>query len=165
MIRVVVEIVAWLRGYFDYAGEGRLAFNEAITPGTTVTGLVRLLSNRYPKFSKEAFEEQGQELSSNIAVILNGDTISSPAELDSELKEEDVVTLLPKVGLMPDIEEPSPRYSSQPVDGPNKDRPIGPHWAFMMDKYYELMDWDRTTGMPLPETIRELGLEDLVKGE
>jgi len=95
MIRVVVEIVAWLRDYFDYAGEGRLVFNETITPGTTVMGLVRLLSNRYPKFGKEAFEEQGHELSGNIAVILNGDTISSPAELDSELKEGDVVTLLP----------------------------------------------------------------------
>jgi len=33
----------------------------------------------------------------------------------------------------------------------------------MMDRYYQLMGWDRKTGMPLPETIKELGLEDFTK--
>ncbi len=32
-----------------------------------------------------------------------------------------------------------------------------------MDGYYQSMGWDRKTGMPLPETIKELGLEDFVK--
>ena len=68
-----------------------------------------------------------------------------------------------KVGLTPDKEKPSPRYCSQPVDGPNKDKHIAPHLEKMMDKYYQLMGWDRKTGMPLPETLKELGLEDLVK--
>jgi len=68
-----------------------------------------------------------------------------------------------KVGLTPDKEKPSPRYCSQPVDGPNKDKHIAPHFERMMDKYYQLMGWDRKTGMPLPETLKELGLEDLVK--
>lgn len=66
-----------------------------------------------------------------------------------------------KVGLTPDMEKPSPRYGSQPVDGPNKDKAIGPHWEKMLDKYYQLMGWDRKTGMPLPETLKELGLEHL----
>jgi len=70
-----------------------------------------------------------------------------------------------KAGLTPDMEKPSPRYGSQPVDGPNKDKSIAPHWEFMMEKYYELMGWDRKTGMPLPNTIKELGLEDFVKPE
>ena len=66
-----------------------------------------------------------------------------------------------KAGLTPDLEKPSPRYSSQPVDGPNKDKAIGPHWEKMLDRYYQLMGWDRKTGMPLPETLKELGLEHL----
>ena len=66
-----------------------------------------------------------------------------------------------KAGLTPDLERPSPRYSSQPVDGPNKDKAIGPHWEKMLDRYYQLMGWDRKTGMPLPETLKELGLEHL----
>jgi len=68
-----------------------------------------------------------------------------------------------KVGLTPDLEKPSSRYCSQSVDGPNKDKPIAPHWEKMLDKYYQLMGWDRKTGMPLPETLKELGLEDLTK--
>ena len=67
-----------------------------------------------------------------------------------------------KAGLTPDMEKPSPRYGSQPVDGPNKDKAIGPHWEKMLNKYYQLMGWDRKTGMPLPETLKELGLENLV---
>ena len=68
-----------------------------------------------------------------------------------------------RAGLTPDLEKPSSRYCSQPVDGPNKDKSIVPHFEKMIDKYYQLMGWDRKTGKPLPETLKELGLEDLVK--
>jgi aldehyde:ferredoxin oxidoreductase len=68
-----------------------------------------------------------------------------------------------KCGLTPDKEKPSFRYCSQPTDGPNTDKPISPHWEKMMDQYYQLMGWDRKTGMPLPETLKELDIEDLVK--
>jgi len=68
-----------------------------------------------------------------------------------------------RAGLTPDLEKPSSRYCSQPVDGPNKDKSIVPHFEKMIDKYYQLMGWDRKTGKPLPETLKELGLEDLAK--
>jgi aldehyde:ferredoxin oxidoreductase len=68
-----------------------------------------------------------------------------------------------KAGLTPDKETTSPRYSSQSVDGPNKDKPVAPHWEKMVDKYYQMMGWDRKTGMPKPETLKELGLEDLAQ--
>jgi len=68
-----------------------------------------------------------------------------------------------KAGLTPDKEKPSPRYWSKPVDGPNKDKPIQPHWENMMNLYYKLMGWDRKTGRPLPETIKELGIEDIAE--
>jgi len=68
-----------------------------------------------------------------------------------------------KAGLTPDKEKPSARYRSQSVDGPNKDKPIAPHWDKMLAKYYQLMGWDQKTGMPLPETLKELGLENFVK--
>ena len=68
-----------------------------------------------------------------------------------------------KAGLTPDMEKPSSRYCSQPVDGPNKDKYIAPHLEYILDKYYELMGWDRKTGMPLLKTIKELGLEDFVR--
>jgi aldehyde:ferredoxin oxidoreductase len=68
-----------------------------------------------------------------------------------------------KAGLTPDKEKPSPRYWSQPTDGPNKDKPVKPHFDKMVDKYYQLMGWDRKTGMPLPETLKELGIEEWAK--
>jgi aldehyde:ferredoxin oxidoreductase len=68
-----------------------------------------------------------------------------------------------RAGLTPELEKPSFRYSSQSVDGPNKDKPIAPHFDKMIDRYYQLMGWDRKTGMPLPETLKELGLDDLIK--
>jgi len=68
-----------------------------------------------------------------------------------------------KCGLTPNKEVPSFRYCSTPVDGPNKDKGIRPHWENMVNKYYQLMGWDRSTGMPLPETIKALGIEDIAK--
>ncbi|MEE9399220.1 MAG: aldehyde ferredoxin oxidoreductase C-terminal domain-containing protein [Dehalococcoidales bacterium] len=68
-----------------------------------------------------------------------------------------------KVGLTPDKEIPSFRYRSKSVDGPNTERDVRPHWEKMLDKYYQLMGWDRKTGMPSPETLKELGIEHLAK--
>ena len=68
-----------------------------------------------------------------------------------------------KVGLTPDLEKPSTRYGSTPIDGPVKGRSIMHHWERMLDKYYQLMGWDRKTGCPLPETLKGLGLEHLIE--
>jgi len=65
-------------------------------------------------------------------------------------------------GLSADLEAPSVRYGSTPLDGPCKDKAIGPHWREMVQNYYGLMGWDRKTGKPLPETLRALGLGELV---
>ncbi len=60
------------------------------------------------------------------------------------------------------LERPSPRYGETPVDGPSKDLSIMDHWEFMVENYYEMMGWERNTGKPLPETLKALGLGDLI---
>ena len=65
-------------------------------------------------------------------------------------------------GLDTERERPSVRYSSAPVDGPVKGRPISPFIDFMVHTYYETMGWDPETGRPLPETLKALGLEDVI---
>ena len=65
-------------------------------------------------------------------------------------------------GFTPELEEPSPRYGSAPVDGPIKGKSIMPHWKKMLDEYYKLMGWDRDSGKPLPQTLRNLGLEAVI---
>jgi len=62
-------------------------------------------------------------------------------------------------GIGPEVEQPSLRYGSTPVDGPVKGKSIMPAWPALLDEYYRLMGWDRSTGYPLPETLRKLGLE------
>ena len=66
-------------------------------------------------------------------------------------------------GLHTDVEGPSVRYGSTPVDGPCQGKAIRPNWEYMKQNYYSLMGWDQKTGKPLPETLRALGLEELIK--
>jgi len=67
-------------------------------------------------------------------------------------------------GMTPQQERPSARYGSTPVDGFAQGRSIAGHWPKMQREYYRLMGWDQATGRPLPATLQQLGLEDLVGG-
>jgi aldehyde:ferredoxin oxidoreductase len=66
-------------------------------------------------------------------------------------------------GITPEVEKPSLRYGSMPVDGPNKGKDIGLEWEAMLDNYHELMGWDRKSGKPRPETLKKYGLERQLK--
>jgi aldehyde:ferredoxin oxidoreductase len=37
-----------------------------------------------------------------------------------------------------------------------------PQWDALRRAYYEQMGWDPDTGKPLPETLKALGLDDLI---
>ncbi len=65
-------------------------------------------------------------------------------------------------GVGVDLEQPSPRWSSTPVDGPAKGISIAAHWDGMLDNYYRLMGWDRQTGKPFPATLKALGLDSVI---
>ncbi len=58
-----------------------------------------------------------------------------------------------------EMDAPSPRYGSAPVDGPSQGKSIAVYWNELRSKYYEQMGWDKDTGKPLPDTLRHLGLE------
>jgi aldehyde:ferredoxin oxidoreductase len=66
-------------------------------------------------------------------------------------------------GVSPELDKPSMRYGSTPVDGAAAGKAIGPHFAHMVSYYYELMGWDPQTGKPTPETLAKYGLEDAAK--
>lgn len=67
-----------------------------------------------------------------------------------------------RCGIGPELEWPSPRYGSTPVDGPVKGRSVQPHWERLLDVWYETVGYDRTSGRPKPDTLRALGLESLI---
>ena len=65
-------------------------------------------------------------------------------------------------GLTSELEEPSPRYVSNPQDGGAADSRPAEAWPIMKRNYYRTMGWDEVTGMPLPQTLHELDLDDLI---
>jgi len=67
-----------------------------------------------------------------------------------------------KNGLTEDMEAPSQRYGSAPVDGPAKGIRVLDHWPLIREIYYRAMGWHPETGRPQAETLRNLDLEDLI---
>jgi aldehyde:ferredoxin oxidoreductase len=67
-----------------------------------------------------------------------------------------------RCGITPELERPSKRYGSVPVDGPAKGQDVLANWERMLDVWYETVGYDRQTGKPLPATLRDLGLEHLI---
>jgi aldehyde:ferredoxin oxidoreductase len=65
-------------------------------------------------------------------------------------------------GISPELEMPSKKYGSAPVDGPARGKSVMPHWGEALSEYYRLMGWDMITGKPLPNTLKRLGLEWVV---
>ncbi|MBI4330144.1 MAG: hypothetical protein HY673_02540 [Chloroflexi bacterium] len=64
-------------------------------------------------------------------------------------------------GIGPELDRPSMRYGSTPLDGAAAGRAIMPHWDAMLANYYHLMGWDKK-GRPLEKTLSDLGLADIV---
>ncbi|MBN2061011.1 MAG: hypothetical protein JW882_11420 [Deltaproteobacteria bacterium] len=65
-------------------------------------------------------------------------------------------------GIGAELDRPSIRYGSTPLDGDLAGKGIMPHWDKMLANYYKLMGWDEKTGKPLPQTLSDLGLEYLI---
>ena len=64
-------------------------------------------------------------------------------------------------GISAKLDCPSLRYGSTPSDGNAAGKGIMPHWDRMLSNYYNLMGWSEQ-GVPLPETLRSLGLEHVI---
>lgn len=60
------------------------------------------------------------------------------------------------------LDTPSTRYGSMPDSGEGKGRSLASVWDKMLDRYYAGMGWD-SNGRPLPETLKKLGLDYVVR--
>jgi aldehyde:ferredoxin oxidoreductase len=65
-------------------------------------------------------------------------------------------------GLRKEMEAPSLRYGSSPVDGPVQGKHIMPFWQDLRSNYYHHMGWDPETGKPLPKTLEDLDLSHII---
>jgi len=64
-------------------------------------------------------------------------------------------------GIPAELDGPSSRYGSTPVDGVVAGRGILAHWDNMLRNYYKHMGWSEH-GRPLPEILRNLGLDHVI---
>jgi aldehyde:ferredoxin oxidoreductase len=67
-----------------------------------------------------------------------------------------------RCGITPDLEKPSKRYGSVPVDGPARGQNVGQNWDHMVRVWYDTVGYDPETGKPFPATLEELGLAELI---
>lgn len=67
-----------------------------------------------------------------------------------------------RAGIGRDKDAPSERYGSAPLDGPTVGISIQPELEGMLKLYYTEMGWDPETSKPMPETLRRLGLDDII---
>jgi aldehyde:ferredoxin oxidoreductase len=68
-----------------------------------------------------------------------------------------------RCGIGPELEKPSKRYGSTPVDGPIKGIGIADQWENMVASWYERVGYDRKTGRPKQDTLVKLGLERVAR--
>ena len=96
----------------------------------------------------------------------NAVTGLSYSPLDALRKGRQIVHLMrafnARHGLTADLEEPSSRYCSNPTDGGAAESDPRGAWPIMKQNYYRTMGWDEDSGMPLPETLRSLELDELI---
>jgi aldehyde:ferredoxin oxidoreductase len=60
-------------------------------------------------------------------------------------------------GIDPELDVPSQRYGSTPLDGPAAGVSVQPVWSEMLANYYQLLGWDEK-GVPLRETLESLDI-------
>ena len=66
-----------------------------------------------------------------------------------------------RCGIGPELEKPSKRYGSRPVNGPAKDNDVSQHWEYMVSSWYEKVGYDRASGRPKRELLRQLGMNQV----
>lgn len=96
-IKIIIEIMSWLKDDFDHKSPDRLVLEEIISQGTTIMDLIHFMADKYPKFGKRTLNIENQGLFDYCIMILNEDIVSTPAELNVKLKKGDIVKLVPTI--------------------------------------------------------------------
>lgn len=115
-----------------------------------------------------SIEHLGPEEFARLLFLVTGIAFSAD---DLMLIGERIITLerlfLQRTGIDRTWDSLPERYFDEPItSGPFKGQRLDRE-AFnrMLDEYYRLHGWEVATGHPLPETVRKLGLEPVLRGE
>ncbi len=92
-VTVSVEILSWLKEDFGYKISDSVILKETIPQGTSMMDLLHSFAEKYPVFNRKTFGQK-EGVTEYCMVIIHG-KIVPPAELNSPLKQGDIIKLTP----------------------------------------------------------------------
>ena len=93
-MEVKVEYLGHIRNIIDSVREEEVEIRE----GSSVADLLMVLSEKYgDPFKKAVYEKSGTDVKSNYIIMVNGYLLNQLKGLETKLKNNDHVTLLPIV--------------------------------------------------------------------
>jgi molybdopterin synthase sulfur carrier subunit len=93
-LKIKVEFLGHIRNLISSEREEEVEISE----GSSITDLLMVLSEKYGEpFKKAIFEKSGADVKSNYIITVNGYLLNQLKGLDTKLKNNDNVTLLPVV--------------------------------------------------------------------
>ena len=94
-LQVKIEVSAWLTRYVGGSGGGRIYFTEEFTLGDSMQTVVRRFTKRFPDLDHLLWDTESGQLSAFVEIIVNDAFLGISHTLDSEVKDGDMITLLP----------------------------------------------------------------------
>ena len=94
-MRIQIEAIAWLARALGHRGAGRLTFERTLPPDADLAHLLAGLAHEHPEFADYALAADGSLSCPHLCVTLNGEVVAVPRELGRELRDGDVVVILP----------------------------------------------------------------------
>jgi len=93
-LKIRVEFLGHIRNVIGSEREEEVEISE----GSSIADLLMVLSEKYGEpFKKAIFEKSGADVKSNYIITVNGYLLNQLKGLDTRLKNDDNVTLLPIV--------------------------------------------------------------------
>ncbi|MFH0769193.1 MAG: MoaD/ThiS family protein [Chloroflexota bacterium] len=95
MGKISLEVRPWLSDVLGAKSPEPLVMQREVPAGTTIGDVLRKLTAEHQAFGEVLFDSQTRQLRGNICLVINGQLLRPPTELDASLKDGDTIMLLP----------------------------------------------------------------------
>ena len=92
---VRVEIMSWLRRYFDAEGSERVVVEKRVRDGMSVRELLEEIAAQNRAFGEMLFDPETGRWTGHVSLILNGRFLELSGGLEAKLRDRDVLRVIP----------------------------------------------------------------------
>ena len=98
MGKISLELLSLLADELDEtAGNTKIVLEVQNGDKTTVRDVLKEVARRYPRFANSVYDAKLDKLSERVSVFLNGDSLLEAEGLNTPLRDNDILTLLPMI--------------------------------------------------------------------